>query len=311
MEGIINLYNYIMIYLTAILCFVTSALLYIIFTHLDGARHVKQLRAVSTSEYIEWMRFLQRWTHSTELELIWTIIPTVILIAIAIPSFILLYALDEIVDTQCVVKVIGYQWYWRYEYPIYFQPNGYVYNASYLSFMLKEEELTENKYLRLLETDAPLILPHSVNVKIVVTAKDVLHSFAIPALGIKMDAVPGRLNQVTVHIFKPGVFYGQCSELCGVNHAYMPIVLHVISFSVYNYFIEEILLPKAEGFSEYVLATLEEFFLFEETNNPDLQEANLSQTNPEPFSLSFLFEETNNPELREIYLAQSNDENPS
>lgn len=183
------------------------------------------------------MKFLQKWTHSTILELIWTIIPTIILIAIAIPSFILLYSLDEIVDTQCVVKIIAYQWYWKYEYPVYDIQADDVINFSYLSYMLPLENLTKENNLRLLEVDTPLVLPINVNSKLVITAKDVIHSFAVPALGIKMDAVPGRLNQVTVHIFKPGVYYGQCSELCGVNHAFMPIVVNAVHFNTFESFL--------------------------------------------------------------------------
>lgn len=237
MEGITDLYNYITGYLVGILCFVSALLAFVIFHHMDGWRHLKQVVLETKTDFILWMRFIRNWTHSTELELIWTIIPTIILIAIAIPSFILLYALDEIVDCQCVVKIIGYQWYWRYEYPISYHEDFDVLNVSVLSYMKPLEDLTKYTPLRLLEVDMPLVLPHSVNVKLIITSKDVLHSFAVPALGIKMDAVPGRLNQVTVFIIQPGVYYGQCSELCGVNHAYMPIVIHAISFELYEEFL--------------------------------------------------------------------------
>lgn len=241
MEGIIGLYNYVMIYLTGILFFVTTALLFIINTHLDGARHVKQMQSVSKEEFIVWLRYVKSWTHSTPLELFWTILPTIILLAIAIPSFILLYALDEIVDTQCVVKVIGYQWFWKYEYPINLDEELEIINVSYFSYMIPEDELSEKYPARLLEADMPLVIPHTCNVKIVVTAKDVIHSFAVPGLGVKMDGIPGRLNQVTVFVFKPGVYFGQCSELCGVNHAFMPIVVHAISFDVFEQFLYKIL----------------------------------------------------------------------
>lgn len=238
MEGIVSLYNYIMTYLVGILFVVTTALVFIVVTHLHGNRHVKQFKnEKDLNELIYWMKFLQKWTHSTLLELIWTIIPTIILIAIAVPSFILLYSLDEIVDTQCVVKIIAYQWYWKYEYPVYDIQADDVINFSYLSYMLPLENLTEENNLRLLEVDTPLVLPINVNSKLVITAKDVIHSFAVPALGIKMDAVPGRLNQVTVHIFKPGVYYGQCSELCGVNHAFMPIVVNAVHFNTFESFL--------------------------------------------------------------------------
>ena len=244
MEGIIDLYNYICIYLIGILFFVSTLLFLVIKLHLDGSRHLSQYFIETKEEFTSWMWYVWNWTHSTSLELIWTIIPTLILIAIAIPSFILLYALDEIVDCQCVVKIIGYQWYWKYEYPVNFSNSAGldedVINVGVLSYMWPVEDLTDYSPLRLLEVDMPLVLPHSVNVKLIITAKDVLHSFAVPALGLKMDAVPGRLNQITVFIFQPGVYYGQCSELCGVNHGYMPIVIHAISFDLYEEFLVKI-----------------------------------------------------------------------
>ena len=240
MEGIISLYNYIMIYLVGILFVVTTALVYIIFVHLHGKRHINQFQnEKDLEELIYWMRYLQKWTHSTILELVWTIIPTIILIAIAIPSFILLYSLDEIVDTQCVVKVIAYQWYWKYEYPVIEPFTQDVLSFTYSSYMTPFSDLTEEDNLRLLEVDTPLVLPINVNSKLISTSKDVIHSFAVPALGIKMDAVPGRLNQVTIHIFKSGIFYGQCSELCGVNHAFMPIVINAVNFSTFENFLRE------------------------------------------------------------------------
>jgi len=240
MEGIVSLYNYITAYLVAILFTVTTALVFIIFTHLHGRRHINQFKTEKDiNELIAWTRYLQKWTHSTGLELVWTIIPTIILIAIAIPSFILLYSLDEIVDTQCVIKIIAYQWYWMFEYPVINLVTDEVVNFSYLSYMLPLEDLTEEDNLRLLEVDTPMVLPINVNAKLVITSKDVIHSFAVPALGIKMDAIPGRLNQVTLHAFKPGTYYGQCSELCGVNHAFMPIVINAIEFPTYERFLTE------------------------------------------------------------------------
>lgn len=240
MEGITDLYNYITGYLAGILCFVSALLAFVIYFHTDGRRHLNQFVEETKEEFINWIRFVKNWTHSTSLELVWTIIPTCILIAIAVPSFILLYALDEIVDCQCVVKIVGYQWYWRYEYPVSYHEDFDVINVSVLSYMKPLEDLTAYMPLRLLEVDMPLVLPHSVNVKLIITSKDVLHSFAVPSLGIKMDAVPGRLNQVTLFIIQPGVYYGQCSELCGVNHAYMPIVIHAISFELYEEFLMKI-----------------------------------------------------------------------
>lgn len=238
MEGIISLYNYINGFLVSILFIVTTSLFVITSTHISAERHIKQIKEEEDLfELVNWMRFLQKWTHSTNLELIWTVIPTIILLAIAVPSFILLYSLDEIVDTQCVVRIVAYQWYWKYEYPALDSSSEDVLSLSYLSYMLPIDDLTEENNLRLLEVDSPLILPINVNSKLIITSKDVIHSFAIPSLGIKMDAVPGRLNQVTAHIFKPGVYYGQCSELCGVNHAFMPIVINAVHFSTFDSFL--------------------------------------------------------------------------
>lgn len=238
MEGITALYNYIMSFLTGILCVVTTALVIIIFFHIHGQRHIYQYKTEKNLDLlIEWLKYVQRWTHSTTLELVWTIIPTAILIAIAIPSFILLYSLDEIVDTQTVIKITAFQWYWKYEYPVISPYTTDTVNFSYLSYMLPTEDLTEENSLRLLEVDMPLVVPTNVNVKLIITSKDVIHSFAVPALGIKMDAVPGRLNQVTVHIYKPGIYFGQCSELCGVNHAFMPIALHAVDFNTFESFL--------------------------------------------------------------------------
>lgn len=265
MEGITALYNYIMSFLTGILCVVTTALVIIIFVHLDGQRHINQFKNEKNLELlINWMKYLQKWTHSTMLELVWTIIPTIILIAIAIPSFILLYSLDEIVDTQAVIKIIGYQWYWKYEYPVYNPYLEKVEYFSYLSYMTPIEDLNEENNLRLLSVDMPLILPTNVNVKLIITAKDVIHSFAVPALGIKMDAVPGRLNQVTVHIYKPGIYYGQCSELCGVNHAFMPIEVYAIDFNSFERFL---LTAIKQDYDEYIKDELIPLSFYEELAN--------------------------------------------
>lgn len=260
MEGITGLYNYISGYLSGILSFVTVLLLLVIIFHLDGYRHIKQFFKETKEDFINWMRYVRSWTHSTALELVWTIIPTAILVAIGIPSFILLYSLDEIVDCQVVVKIIAYQWYWKYEYPVNFHEDFDVLNVEVLSYMRPNTDLTDYLPLRLLEVDMPLVLPHSVNVKLIITSKDVLHSFAVPALGIKMDAVPGRLNQVTVFITQPGVYYGQCSELCGVNHAFMPITIHAISFELYEQFLIKIAIAQE---ADKIAIAMEKFFATE------------------------------------------------
>src|SRR5690606_12848505 len=162
-----------------------------------------------------------RTTHNTLVEVLWTVVPVVILVGIAIPSFKLLYYLDRVEEADMTIKVIGRQWYWTYEYP----DHG---NFAFDSNMIPEDQIQPGQ-LRLLEVDNRIVLPVDTNVRILVTASDVLHSFAVPAFGIKKDAVPGRINETWVRVDREGVYYGQCSELCGVNHAYMPIAVEVVS----------------------------------------------------------------------------------
>ncbi len=167
-------------------------------------------------------------THNVLVEIIWTVIPVIILIVIAVPSFKLLYYTDRAEAPEMTLKVTGYQWYWGYEYP----DNGGV---NFLSYMVPTKDLDASKgQKRLLSTDNPVILPVDTTIQIQVTAADVLHAFAVPALGVKVDAVPGRLNDTWVRITKPGVYYGQCSELCGKDHAFMPIEIHAVPKEEFN-----------------------------------------------------------------------------
>jgi len=171
-------------------------------------------------------------SHHTQLELIWTIIPTIILVFIAIPSFALLYAIDELHNPQITLKVIGNQWYWSYEFSDYII-KGPEDTIKIDSYMVLEEDLAKGQ-LRLLEVDERILLPERVSIRILVTSRDVIHSWAIPSLGVKMDACPGRLNQVGVFIRRTGVYFGQCSELCGINHAFMPIVVEGVTLEDYK-----------------------------------------------------------------------------
>lgn len=155
-------------------------------------------------------------THGTVIELIWTILPALILVAIAIPSFRVLYLSDEILVPNLTVKAVGHQWYWSYDLDDLMQ------NLSFESYMVGTDEL-EKGQLRLLEVDNSLVLPIGTIIRVLTVSTDVIHSFAVPSLGIKVDAMPGRLNQTTVLINRLGSFYGQCSELCGAQHAFMPI----------------------------------------------------------------------------------------
>jgi cytochrome c oxidase subunit 2 len=169
-------------------------------------------------------------THGTVVEVVWTITPSIILMVIAVPSFALLYSMDEVIDPAVTLKVIGHQWYWSYEYSDYADKDG---NAiMFDSYMIAEDDLEEGQ-LRLLEVDNRVVLPINTHLRILVTATDVLHSWAVPSLGIKMDACPGRLNQVSSYITREGTFYGQCSEICGVNHGFMPIVVEGVSIETY------------------------------------------------------------------------------
>jgi len=169
--------------------------------------------------------------HGTTIEIIWTIIPALLLIIIAVPSFALLYSVDEVVDPAVTVKIIGHQWYWSYEYSDYETESG---DESILfdSYMLPEDELSIGD-LRLLEVDNRVVLPVNTHIRVIVTSADVLHSWAVPSLGIKIDACPGRLNEASLFIQRPGVFYGQCSEICGINHGFIPIAVEAVSLNDY------------------------------------------------------------------------------
>lgn len=162
-----------------------------------------------------------RTAHNTVVEVIWTIVPVLILVGIAIPSFKLLYYADRIENPDMTLKVTGRQWYWDYEYPDY----G---DFTITSLIVPDEDLKPGQP-RLLTVDNRVVLPVDTNIRIQITGGDVIHSWAVPAFGIKMDAVPGRLNETWARVEHEGIFYGQCSELCGVGHAYMPIVVEVVS----------------------------------------------------------------------------------
>lgn len=168
--------------------------------------------------------------HGTLIELIWTITPALILIAIAFPSFKLLYMLDEVISPTMTIKVAGHQWYWSYEYSDFINEDGEA--IEYDSYMVPDSDL-EDGQLRLLEVDNRVIVPVDTHIRFIVTATDVIHDFAVPSLGLKIDAVPGRLNQTSVLVQREGVFYGQCSEICGVYHGFMPVVIEAVSLEKY------------------------------------------------------------------------------
>jgi len=165
-------------------------------------------------------------THGSVIEFIWTIIPAVILLAIAGPSFELLYIMDEVLSPTLTIKVVGHQWYWSYEYSDFITESGDA--IDFDSYLIPESDLEIGQF-RLLDVDNRLIVPVDCHIRLIVTGADVIHSFAVPSLGLKLDCVPGRLNQVSFIAERIGTFYGQCSEICGVWHGFMPICVEAVS----------------------------------------------------------------------------------
>nr|YP_009630356.1 cytochrome c oxidase subunit II [Callispa bowringii]QBP33859.1 cytochrome c oxidase subunit 2 [Callispa bowringii] len=155
------------------------------------------------------------------IELIWTILPAITLIFIAIPSLRLIYIIDEVTSPSITIKTIGHQWYWSYEYSDFK-------NIEFDSYMIPNNEL-KNFNFRLIDVDNRMVIPFKSQVRMLITSADVIHSWAMPSLGIKVDATPGRLNQISLSSNRPGLFFGQCSEICGANHSFMPIVMESIS----------------------------------------------------------------------------------
>jgi len=212
-EGIIRFHHDLMFILIFVVVFV-SWILFRIITKFDSRVFNKPSTTV----------------HGTTIEIIWTLIPAFLLIIIAVPSFSLLYSVDEVLDPALTLKIIGHQWYWSYEYSDYANnENGSILFDSYI---LPEDELTLGDF-RLLEVDNRIILPVDTHVRLIVTSADVLHSWTIPSFAVKIDACPGRLNEASLFVQRPGVFYGQCSEICGVNHGFMPIAVETVSLDNY------------------------------------------------------------------------------
>jgi cytochrome c oxidase subunit 2 len=228
-EGMLHFHNYLMIFLIAVVLFVLWMLFRV--TSYYGAN----LNPVA-----------QKFTHSSLLEIIWTIIPAFILVLVAIPSFALLYSLEELIDPVVTLKIVGHQWYWSYEYSDYVSLNGSVERMNFDSYMVQENDLTKGAF-RLLEVDNRVMLPKKTHIRLLITSADVLHSWAVPSFGIKVDACPGRLSQAALFIKREGTFYGQCSEICGINHGFMPIVVNSVPS---NYFISWIALKLDDLISE-------------------------------------------------------------
>nr|YP_009316750.1 cytochrome c oxidase subunit II [Anax imperator]YP_009942418.1 cytochrome c oxidase subunit II [Anax parthenope]AOW43651.1 cytochrome c oxidase subunit 2 [Anax imperator]QOC71587.1 cytochrome c oxidase subunit II [Anax parthenope]QOQ35054.1 cytochrome c oxidase subunit II [Anax parthenope] len=166
-----------------------------------------------------------------QIETAWTVLPVFVLIIIAMPSLRLLYLLDEVSDPSITLKTVGHQWYWSYEYSDFNQ-------VEFDSYMIPYNEMSENGF-RLLEVDNRAVLPLQTQVRVLITAADVLHSWTVPSLGVKVDATPGRLNQASFFITRPGLFFGQCSEICGANHSFMPIVIESVTSKTFINWIQK------------------------------------------------------------------------
>ena len=220
MEALVELHDNIMFYLVVILFAVGWVLTAIV------------VKFISTNSGIS-HKYV---SHGTLVELIWTITPGLILIFIAFTSFKLLYLMDEVSDINMTLYIEGHQWYWSYQYPDFLDNDGEF--IEYDSYLVPESDL-EDGALRMLDVDERVILPEITHVRFIITSGDVIHSYACPALGIKADAYPGRLNQASALINREGTFYGQCSEICGILHSSMPIAIESVSLEKFLLFLWE------------------------------------------------------------------------
>lgn len=212
-EKIHELHHLLLMIMTAIAALVLLLLLYVIF-RFNAKRNPVPSKTI----------------HNTPLEIIWTLIPTLIIGVIAFPSLDLLYFMDKTKEAELTLKITGHQWYWSYEYPDD--------KVAFDSYMIADKDL-KSGMKRLLEVDNQVIVPVGTNIRLLVTAADVIHSFAVPALGIKQDSIPGRLRETWMRINKEGTYHGQCSEICGINHAFMPIVIKAVSREEYKVWLEQ------------------------------------------------------------------------
>jgi len=223
MEGIIYFHNLLMFFMVFVGIFVFYMLTYVI---VNFGEHKVQKAVI--------------FSHNSPLEIIWTILPAIILLCIAIPSFTLLYSLDELIDPQLTIKIVGHQWYWSYEISDFAQLTG-TNGIEFDSYMTPEESLLDTAWVgcRLLVSRPELIVPSETHIRLLVTSSDVIHCWAVPSFGVKIDATPGRLSQTSLFVNrvvtdKPAVFFGQCSEICGVNHGFMPITVFAVNPEVYK-----------------------------------------------------------------------------
>lgn len=231
MEGIVDLHNDIMFFLTFIIVFVLYLLVVCMIEF--SQNQVNEYYGHAGDDL----------SHNTTIEVIWTAVPTAILLFIALPSFVLLYSMDEQFDPALTLKVIGRQWYWSYEYsdsaklPVVAPYENEFLNSNIVFDSYLDQDFEETSTFRLLKTDNDVYLPIRAYLRVLVTSTDVIHSWAVPSLGVKVDACPGRLNQISVYIERAGQFFGQCSELCGLNHAFMPISVVGVPKEIYVHWI--------------------------------------------------------------------------
>ncbi len=214
MEMVDGFHDFLLVIITVLALFVLALLLYVVVRFNEKANPVPS-----------------KITHNPVLEVLWTVIPVIILVVIAVPSFKLLYFQDRVENADMTLKVVGHQWYWSYEYP----DHG---NFSFDSVIVPDDELEEGQP-RLLAVYNKVVLPVDTNIRLLYTSEDVIHAWAIPALVQKIDTVPGRTNENWMRINKEGTYYGQCSELCGVNHGFMPIVVEAVSKEAFVEWVEK------------------------------------------------------------------------
>lgn len=217
LEWMIDFHDLIMVDMVIIIGLVFFLLYTVIFQFSDSVNKISSVQ----------------FSHSTYLEIFWTVFPAFILIGIAIPSFSLLYALDELIDPVITLKITGHQWYWSYEYSYSFNDEVHAEPINFDSYMINTNDLKLGQ-LRLLSVDNQIVLPVRTHIRLLITSADVLHSWAVPSFGIKVDACPGRLSQASVFIKRVGLYFGQCSEICGINHGFMPIAVKVVPKNVFK-----------------------------------------------------------------------------
>jgi len=235
MEGIVELHHDIMLFLVFIMIFVLYLLINVIVEF--GNNSSFNVHGYAGDNVV----------HNTLIEIVWTVIPTIILLFIALPSFILLYSMDEQFDPALTLKVIGRQWYWSYEYTDtvdltpahpYIKDASIVFSSNVVFDSYMDQDFEETSLFRLLKVDNDVYLPTHSHLRVLVTSTDVIHSWAVPSLGVKVDACPGRLNQLSIYIERVGQFFGQCSELCGLNHSFMPISVVGVPLEVYLHWLD-------------------------------------------------------------------------